>query len=191
MQTIHKQIQTMTGCQKRTTIIADHLMIIILRTTVIKNRTTLMLNLILWSLWLHVLASDVTCVPLMLCGRELDLLSVFKYLLVCIVASKCFSCSVKNVRMKFIGHLILFTIDRRVQVLNLFLCNCLSHIVCRLFYMRLKSYRWLKARSDYWITVWSRLAKIFNVYNTDSIDFVRQHSSVTCHILLNSSKRDA
>ena len=44
---------------------------------------------------------DVTCAPLFLCGCELKFVSSVKYLGVCLVAGKCFRCSVEHIKMKF------------------------------------------------------------------------------------------
>ena len=63
-----------------------------------------------------------------------NLLSALNIVGVYIVASRFLAVQSRMCVWNFIEHLILFTVDRRVQVLNLFLCSCLSHIVCRLFY---------------------------------------------------------
>jgi len=44
---------------------------------------------------------DASCEPLILCGGVLQFVDCFKYFVVHIVAGKRFSCSVKNVHMKF------------------------------------------------------------------------------------------
>ena len=123
---------------------------------------------------------NVTCVPLMLCGRELQFVQCFKYLGVYIVASKCFSCSVKHVRMKFyrtfnsIYYRSKGASSEFVSV-QLFKSYCLPFILyaTEVIPLTKSSVRLLDN------CVKQAVAKIFKVYNTDSIDFVRRQCDLS------------
>jgi len=127
----------------------------------------------------------------MLCGRELQFVECFKYLGVYIVASKCFSCSsVKNVRMKFYRtfNSIYYRSNgasSEVVSVQLLKSYCLPFILYATEAIPLtkSSVRLLDN------CVKQAVAKFFKVYNTDSIDLVRQQCDLP--YIVHSLKRDA
>ena len=124
---------------------------------------------------------DVTCVPLTLCGRELQFVECFKYLLgVYIVASKCFSCSVKNMRLKFyraFNSIYYRSKDVSYEFVSVHLFNsyCLPFILyaTEVIPLTKSSVRLLDN------CVKQAVAKFLKVYNTDDIDSVRQQCDLS------------
>jgi len=118
---------------------------------------------------------DVHCAPLILCGGKLQFVECFKYLGVHIVAGKRFSCSVKNVRMKFyrsfnsIYYRSKGASSELVSV-QLFKSYCLPFILYATEAIPLtkSSVRLLDN------CVKQAVVKIFKVYDADSIEFIRQ-----------------
>ena len=118
---------------------------------------------------------DVTCAHLTLDGKELIFVRSLKYLGVHLVAGKCFSCCVKNVRMKFYRtfNAIYYRskgVNTELVTLHLFKSYCLPFILYGTEAVPLN--KTALRRLDDCIKL--AVAKIFNVKD-DNIDVVRSY----------------